>query len=203
MARKPQQARAISTVEAIIDASFICLVQQGLEGTTTNRIAEIAGVGVGSVYEYFDDKEAIFFAMTERFSKDIDILLKDCAKQITQLEVADTIRLMANRFSHLLLQNKGRYLALVRYILLADSRDFSEQVSKMLSDFAVQFILAKPQYAQLKNLQTMIYVFINAGIFNVMRNISTDNPPVSFEDMTEGLVTMVTSYVKTERNRVK
>jgi len=53
-------------VAAIIEASAQVLEQRGYPGATTNRIAERAGVSVGTLYQYFNNKDAIFNALIER-----------------------------------------------------------------------------------------------------------------------------------------
>ena len=66
-ARKhPGQRRSEATVEAILEATARLLGTRGYEGTTTNRIAELAGTSVGSLYQYFPSKEAIMAALVER-----------------------------------------------------------------------------------------------------------------------------------------
>lgn len=62
-------------------------------------------------------------------------------------------------------------------------------------DFVVQYLLNHPQYMRLKDLQTMVYIVINAGIFNIMRFLSSDNPPVSFEALIEGFARLVRHHV--------
>jgi len=84
MARRvPKQARARVTVEAVLDAVVRILKRSGLRGVTTNRIAEVAGVSIGSVYQYFPDKTAIFAALHDRhvreMSRRIDATLVDHA----------------------------------------------------------------------------------------------------------------------------
>ena len=64
--RKPSQARSRQAVEAIIDASAQVLERRGYQGATTNRIAERAGVSVGTLYQYFNNKDEIFNALIER-----------------------------------------------------------------------------------------------------------------------------------------
>lgn len=64
--KRPRQERSRALVEAILDAAARLLVRDGYEGTTTNRIAEIAGVSVGSLYQYFPNKESIVRALLER-----------------------------------------------------------------------------------------------------------------------------------------
>lgn len=64
--RRPRQARAQHTVEALLDAVARVLKRHGVDAITTNRIAEAAGISIGSVYQYFPDKAAIFVALHER-----------------------------------------------------------------------------------------------------------------------------------------
>jgi AcrR family transcriptional regulator len=64
--RKPSQERAKVTVDAMLDAVVKLLKRGGASSITTNRIAETAGVSVGSVYQYFPNKNALFVALHER-----------------------------------------------------------------------------------------------------------------------------------------
>jgi AcrR family transcriptional regulator len=64
--RQPKQRRARQTVEAVLDAVARVVKRHGVRGVTTNRIAVAAGVSIGSVYQYFPDKRAIFAALLER-----------------------------------------------------------------------------------------------------------------------------------------
>jgi AcrR family transcriptional regulator len=64
--RAPTQARSRATVEAILDAAARIIRREGPDALTTNRIAEVAGVGVGSLYGYFPDKAAIQLCLARR-----------------------------------------------------------------------------------------------------------------------------------------
>jgi len=81
--RRPIQRRARQTVEAVLDAVTKILKREGPSAVTTNHIAEIAGVSIGSLYQYFPDKRAIFIALHERHIEQIDRLVEktlvDCA----------------------------------------------------------------------------------------------------------------------------
>src|SRR5580692_7027926 len=74
--RRPMQRRARQTVDAILDAVVRILKREGFDAITTNRIAEVAGVSIGSVYQYFPDKRAIFVALHERHIQEIDRLVE-------------------------------------------------------------------------------------------------------------------------------
>lgn len=62
--RVPNQERARALVAAILESSAHVLEVHGFEGATTARIAKKAGVSVGSLYQYFGTKEALFDALT-------------------------------------------------------------------------------------------------------------------------------------------
>lgn len=66
-ARKlPTQARARETVAAIVEAAARILEERGHAGFSTNAVAERAGVGIGSLYQYFPRKDALIAALLER-----------------------------------------------------------------------------------------------------------------------------------------
>jgi AcrR family transcriptional regulator len=79
MARRPatkprksaSQARSRATVDALVEATARVLVRDGFDKASTNRIAAVAGVSVGSLYQYFPSKEALVGAVIERHQADI------------------------------------------------------------------------------------------------------------------------------------
>jgi AcrR family transcriptional regulator len=64
--RSPRQARSRDTVEAILEAAAQVFERHGYAAGTTNRIAERAGVSIGSLYQYFPNKGAIVVELTRR-----------------------------------------------------------------------------------------------------------------------------------------
>ncbi len=66
--KQPRQERSKATVDAILDATAHVLVTEGYDHTSTNRVAERAGVSVGSLYQYFPNKEAMVGELVDRFS---------------------------------------------------------------------------------------------------------------------------------------
>ncbi len=64
--RRPKQARARATVDSILEAAVQVLERAGADGLNTNSVAERAGVSIGTLYQYFPDKEAILVAVARR-----------------------------------------------------------------------------------------------------------------------------------------
>lgn len=67
----PSQARSRATVDALVQSTARILVREGFDKASTNRIAEVAGVSVGSLYQYFPGKEALVAAVAERHQQEI------------------------------------------------------------------------------------------------------------------------------------
>lgn len=64
--KTPRQSRSQATVDAIIEAAARILALRGFAKTTTNAVAETAGVSIGSLYQYFPNKESIIAAVRQR-----------------------------------------------------------------------------------------------------------------------------------------
>ncbi len=64
--RQAKQARSQASVDAVLQAAARILLRDGYLAATTNRIAEVAGVSIGTLYQYFADKDAVFDALIQR-----------------------------------------------------------------------------------------------------------------------------------------
>ena len=82
--RTPRQTRALHFVDFILEAAAYILAEEGLEGFTTNRIAERAGVNIASLYQYFPNKSAILEELQARHIAAPDRQLCAIAESATQ-----------------------------------------------------------------------------------------------------------------------
>jgi len=69
--KQPLQERSRETVAVILEAAARILEERGLEGYNTNAVAERGGISVGSVYQYFPNKDALTLALIARFEDKI------------------------------------------------------------------------------------------------------------------------------------
>ena len=72
----PKQARSRFTVEAILAATTHILVEEGYEKANTNRIAERAGISIGSLYQYFPNKESLLTALMNQHAQEMAELVE-------------------------------------------------------------------------------------------------------------------------------
>ncbi len=93
-----RQSRARDTIDAILQASSQILAKDGLVRLTTNHIATIAGVSVGSLYQYFPSKDAVVHALIEReFNRTVELVV-DCIESIDPQKVSldEAIRMIVD-----------------------------------------------------------------------------------------------------------
>jgi AcrR family transcriptional regulator len=69
--KQPSQGRAKLLVASLLDSTAQVMATQGYAAVTTNRIAEVAGVSIGSIYEYFPNKQALVAATLARVMREI------------------------------------------------------------------------------------------------------------------------------------
>lgn len=79
MRKHPRQSRSRATIEAILHAAAHILGERGLKGLTTNAVAEVAGVSIGSLYQYFPNKLALIEGVRRRHFDDVRGILPTAA----------------------------------------------------------------------------------------------------------------------------
>jgi AcrR family transcriptional regulator len=80
--KRPRQERSQETYDAIVEAAAQLFERDGYTGATTNHIAERAGVSIGSLYQYFPNKDALLYAIGEQH---IQHLLAELAGVVEEL----------------------------------------------------------------------------------------------------------------------
>jgi len=102
--KRPVQSRSQATVDAILDAAARILVRDGYGAFTTNRVAAIAGVSVGSLYQYFPKKEALLAELKDRHVRALERGFEAVLARVGDAPLADLVTAVvaANAEAHLL-----------------------------------------------------------------------------------------------------
>ncbi|MEY4519616.1 MAG: hypothetical protein RLZZ499_2216 [Cyanobacteriota bacterium] len=87
----PQQDRSRMTVEAILEATTHILTEEGYDKANTNLIAERAGISIGSLYQYFPNKESLMAALMEQHSNEITALVESKLHDLFDAPLEDAI----------------------------------------------------------------------------------------------------------------
>jgi AcrR family transcriptional regulator len=90
--KRPRQARSKATVDTILEATTRVLVKQGFDGLSTNAVASAAGVSIGSLYQYFPNKEALVLALIDRHVEEMNAAILAELTRVAKLPLAEAAR---------------------------------------------------------------------------------------------------------------
>lgn len=193
MRKNAKQARAKQTVEAILEATTQLLETADLDQVSTNHVAERAGVSIGTLYQYFPNKTAIFLAIAER---DIEHRFQLVAAAITEAQDefgGATIRTMISALIASFAES-GRNEALVRVLITTRG---SAKGRTLPVDIIAQLLAEAAQgQDQIRPLtETSAFVLTRAVLWTIL-TATLDAPHLlkqqAFEDE---LVLLVSSFL--------
>lgn len=197
--RQPRQKRAKATVEAILEATFSVVAERGLQNTTAQHIADRAGVGIGSFYEYFPNKEAVFEEIFGRVIDETVGIIRDLTPLMVNLPVREAIREMLVKVGEMLRRDDGKLLRCAQHALRAETELNRAPIEQALRELAVQYLLKHPEYLRMNgNPSISIYIFIHGGMHAFIHHMNERNPVISFDELVDGLANMIGHYVERE-----
>jgi AcrR family transcriptional regulator len=90
--KRPVQARSKATVDTLIEATAQVLVARGYQGSTTDAVAERAGVSIGTLYQYFANKESLIAALIRNHVEEILATVRDALSRDVNSSLEETLR---------------------------------------------------------------------------------------------------------------
>src|SRR5689334_7605927 len=96
--KTPVQTRATVTVEAISEATIQVLLKEGVGRLTTTRVAERAGVSVGTLYQYYPNKQALLFAVLADHLGNVASTVEAACEQARHKPLAEMLRTVVEAF---------------------------------------------------------------------------------------------------------
>ena len=90
--KSASQERSRATVDTLLEATTRVLIKEGYDRASTNRIAEVAGVSIGSLYQYFPSKEALVAAVIDRHTQEISEVTRKALVKAAALPIEAAAR---------------------------------------------------------------------------------------------------------------
>jgi AcrR family transcriptional regulator len=193
--KTPQQSRSVATVESIYDATIQVLLKNGAHRLTTVLVAQRAGVSVGTLYQYFPNKQALLFAVLERHLLLVAKAVEDaCATNHFQpLEVmADEL---VNRYVDAKLVDRDTSIALYRIAAEVGGGLIVERIRKR-SQAAITAMLQTANLPASADLNFMVHI-IYLTLAGTLRGHLEGNTPLRMTNkLKEHLVKLVIAYCR-------
>ncbi|MBX3273138.1 MAG: TetR/AcrR family transcriptional regulator [Sandaracinaceae bacterium] len=121
--KRPRQARSRATVDAIVEATGQVFEREGFDKTTTTRVAERAGVSVGSLYQYFPDKRALIAAFFERRLEQDIAMMQAVLSRSAGGSPASVLRVAAEEIVRIYREDRALYASVVEILSFMEETD--------------------------------------------------------------------------------
>lgn len=173
------------------------LVAEGRAAVTTNAVAERAGVSIGSLYQYFPDKEAIFAALQTRHRGEVMPLIHHALARLTDptVDMVESIVALMRAMVDLHSDNPARMRALVEEL---DEGDSSEEIDSFVE--ATMPVLAVRMARAREALRPTAWLLCTT-VRHVGRTLVHAPPELDIETLLQGLAAMLRGLLGAESSR--
>lgn len=193
--KKPRQARATATLDAIFEATIQLLLTDGPHRLTTTRVAERAGVSVGTMYQYFPHKQALIYALNERYLEALAEKIEATCQAYHGAPVGRMVEALIGTYWRAKTERADVTRALYRSIAELDNEALIEAFAHR-ADTATAAMLASASDASFINLESVNLTLVSV-IFGTVRNVFERNLPPSDERAVQSqLVMMCNAYLE-------
>ena len=192
--KTPVQARSTVTVEAISEAAIQVLLSHGTERLTTTRVAGRAGVSVGTLYQYYPNKQSLLFAVLEDHFNKVTSRVEAACENASHKPMAEMIKEMVEAFVDAKMERADISVALYRIAANAGGPALIKQVNQR-SRKAVEAMLETAPDLQSPPDKAVIDIMLSA-MAGVMRSLLEARPsPATVRKAREQLVVLCQSYM--------
>ncbi len=195
MRKKPQQQRAKLIVDHILQAAQICIVEQGLMQITTPKIAEKAGVSVGSLYQYFENKEEIIQELLRRKSENLGLALKQMVVTQTQLSIQEIIPLSIQFGFDVMRAESGFFIEVLKHWHGYNNSEAAQILEKHFFELGMYLFNRFYRHWDFETLKHKSFVIINSTLFTMMRYVSNNSFLISEQQLRDELSNMILAYL--------
>lgn len=194
--KQPTQARALATVDAIFDAAIQVLVSDGPRRLTTTRVADRAGVSVGTMYQYFPHKQALFYALNERYLVSLAERIEAACAAQHGAAIEQMVEALVMTYWIAKTDRAEVTRALYRSVAELDNEPLVAAFAHRV-DAATATMLASASGAHFADPPTVVLTLLST-IFGTVRSVfERALPPESAKAVCEQLVVMCVAYLQT------
>ncbi|BAY89787.1 MULTISPECIES: TetR/AcrR family transcriptional regulator [unclassified Tolypothrix] len=201
--RQPKQQRGKERVEKILDAAAAVFDEMGYEAATTHLIAAKAGTAIGSLYQFFPDKAAIFHAMELRHIERVQVLW---AQLNTPEIIALPLRQMVHRLVTAVTEMFEHPVSRVVFVQFYMKREVFQSIDDSMTQEAIDFTssLLQPRNPNLSEVQCHLLAEVcvhssNALILSALRNPDQQHRQQLVQQIEDLLVSYLEPYVGDSR----
>jgi AcrR family transcriptional regulator len=192
--KEPVQARSSTTVDTILEATIHILLKHGLERLTTTKVADRAGVSVGSLYQYFPNKAALVATILKRHLDEVALSVATACSSQHGRSVREMVTATCGAF----IDAKTRRLEVSKALYRSGMELGSRQIVLTASARSQKALIAMLRTASdrsFNDLSLPALVLTTAMIGPVQAYIDAGATPAMFDSLKTQLIDMCIGYL--------
>jgi AcrR family transcriptional regulator len=197
MRKQPVQRRSQQMVESLVDAAGLVIAEQGLDQFTTVAVAARAGVSVGSLYQYFANKEALLAALLDRLTRRLGEVVNRTAPLLLEADLETIVRGLLEAALEFFASDEGLYLELLRNWYRLDIGRSLHRFEQNMMDVTRIYLLSHTADLRIGNAAVKQFVVTNSVVFTLLRYLSLPQQPLFARvQLVEELTAMIARYLR-------
>jgi AcrR family transcriptional regulator len=161
--KSPKQSRSKLTVDAILAATAHILAEEGYEATNTNRIAEIAGISIGSLYQYFPNKEALIISLASSHAVEMAEMVESKLKYLSDAPIETVFRELVKACIKAHALNPRLHKVLNEQISRLGPIEQKESAEKKIADLLKSYLEKWRSHLKIKDLDLTVFFLGHIG----------------------------------------
>ena len=196
MRKRPQQQRAKIVVDSILQATQLCVAEYGLMQVTTPKIAEKSGVSVGSIYQYFENKDQIILELLRRKSENLGMALKQLSMSQDQLELKILIDSSLQFGFDVMREDNGFFIEVLKHWHGYNNSEAAQILEKHFLEVGLYVFNRFYPHWSFEILKHKSFVIINSTLFTMMRYVSNNDFLITEQQLKLELSSMILAYLE-------
>ncbi|HEY6556944.1 MAG TPA: TetR/AcrR family transcriptional regulator [Polyangiaceae bacterium] len=194
--KQPQQARSKATVTAVLDATIRILDREGPDAATTTRVAEVAGISIGTLYQYFSHRDAILDALQDReFERAMELMERVLGDAGTAGPASDVAREVIRGLLALYAEAPALHRVLALEGLRVTPAHRVHAFDMRVIAVVRSFLSASSLPIRRKNLDAAAFVVFQSVRASMLARMLEQPPGVDDDTLAEELTDMVLRYL--------
>ena len=201
--KKPTQKRALATVKAIVDATAQLLVTDGYHNLSTNKIAEAAGVSIGSLYQYFPNKECVVAAVVKEFADRQFAILAEGLANAHDADIETSIRQLLASLFEAKRREPELSRALFEEIPAVGQVDILREWTRGACEIVRLALQMRASEVRPRNLDLAAYILVTS-CHGVTQTTVVDRPELfESQEFADETAQLVLRYLMPDENRLR
>ena len=193
--KEPRQARSQATVDAILVATARVLTRDGYDHASTNKVAEAAGVSVGSLYQYFPSKEALVAALIDRHTTHMTALLGGNIDALKDAPLPVAARTLVEVMIAAHAQNPKLHKVVAEQVPRVGKLNRIQDVERQMADRVRALLSLRKDEIRIENLDLAVFLLVSV-VETLTHRATVDNAGLfDARELAEEITDMVLRYV--------